>query len=122
MRPILPWGVSLENRLRLQVLEFVVHADDLAVGLGRPAGDVPEAATNIAVDALMAAARFLGGDCAVIRAMARRERSAVKVFPVHGTQNAELHPPRLSPTGRLHRRWADTHLSLRRRRRAGEIG
>lgn len=82
MRPTLAWGVSLETRLRLQVVEFVVHADDLAAALGRPGVGIPEAATNIAVDALMAAARFLSGDCAVIRAMARQERSAEEVFPV----------------------------------------
>jgi mycothiol maleylpyruvate isomerase-like protein len=82
MRPTLPWTIALEDRLRLQVLDFVVHADDLAVSISRPGGHAPEPATSVAIDALVAAARFQHGDKAVIRALSRRERSTPGVFPV----------------------------------------
>lgn len=82
MRPILPWGVSLDDRLRLQIMEFVVHGDDLAVSLGRSSGEAPEAASTVVIEGMLEAARFQHGDRAVIRALARRERSAEDVFPV----------------------------------------
>jgi hypothetical protein len=82
MRPTLPWAMSLEDRLRGITLDQVVHADDLAVSLGRSGGESPEAPSNVAIDALMAAARFQHGDTAVIRAMSRRERSTAEIFPV----------------------------------------
>jgi hypothetical protein len=82
MRPTLPWGASLEDRLRLNMMDLVVHADDLAVSLGRSGSEAPGAASSVAIDALMAAARFQHGDTAVIRALSRRERSAEGVFPV----------------------------------------
>ncbi len=82
MRPTFPWAMSLEDRLRLAVIDFVVHADDLAISLGRSGSAAPAAATNVAIDALVAAARFQHGDRAVIRALSRRERSTREVFPV----------------------------------------
>lgn len=82
LRPTLPWGVSLEDRVRLNMMDLVVHADDLAVSIGRSGDETPGAASGIAIDVLMAGARFQHGDRAVIRALARRERSAEEVFPV----------------------------------------
>ena len=82
MRPTLPWAISLEDRLRLHVTDLVVHIDDLAVSLGRVGGEAPEAATGVAIEAMVAAARSEHGDIAVIRALARRERSEADVFPV----------------------------------------
>jgi mycothiol maleylpyruvate isomerase-like protein len=82
LRPTLPWGISLEDRVRLNLMDLVVHADDLAVSLGRSGSEAPEAASSVAIDALMGAARYQHGDTAVIRALSRRERSAEEVFPV----------------------------------------
>ena len=82
MRPGLPWAVALEDRIRLQVIEFVVHGDDLAVSLGWEGADAPEAARTVAIDTLMAAARFSYGDRAVIRTLSRTERSTAGMFPV----------------------------------------
>ena len=82
MRPVLPWAITLDDRLRLQVLDVVVHLDDLAVSLGRPGGEAPEGASTIAIDAMLEAARSQHGDRAVIRALSRRERSAEGIFPV----------------------------------------
>jgi hypothetical protein len=82
MRPTFPWAMSLEDRLRLLVIDLVVHADDLAVSVGRPGSEAPAAASSVAIDGLIAAARFQHGDRAVIRALSRRERSIPGVFPV----------------------------------------
>lgn len=82
MRPTLPWGITLEDRLRTISTDMVVHADDLAVSLGQSGGESLEVPSTIAIDALMAGARFQHGDTAVIRALSRRERSAAEVFPV----------------------------------------
>ncbi len=82
MRPMFPWAISLEDRLRVVTMDLVVHADDLAVSIGRAGCEAPEAASSVAIDGLVAAARFQHGDRAVIRALTRRERSAEDVFPV----------------------------------------
>ena len=62
--------------------ELVVHADDLAVSVGATAPAVSEAAAVAAIDALVTTARAAHGDIAVLRALARRERSSDDVFPV----------------------------------------
>ena len=82
MRPTFPWVMSLEDRLRLMVLDLVVHLDDLAVSIGRPGCGATKAASSMAIEAMLAAARFQHGDRAVLRALARRQRSAPEVFPV----------------------------------------
>jgi hypothetical protein len=82
MRPVLPWAITLQDRIRLVLWDLVVHLDDLAVSLGRPGREAPERASGIAIDAMLDAARSQHGDQAVIRALARRERSAQDVFPV----------------------------------------
>ena len=82
MRPVLPWAVRLDDRIRLQVIEFVVHGDDLAVSLGRDDVEFPERASAVTIDALMAGARAHHGNRAVIRTLARNERSTPGVFPV----------------------------------------
>lgn len=82
MRPTFPWAMTLEDRLRLLVIDFVVHADDLAVSVGRAGAEAPAAAADLAIEALVATARFQHGDRAVIRALSRRERSTQEVFPV----------------------------------------
>ncbi len=82
MRPALPWAIRLDDRIRLMIVELVVHGDDLAASLGRPGAGLPEAAVGVAIEALVAAARFRHGDDAVIRTLSRQERSTAGVFPV----------------------------------------
>jgi hypothetical protein len=82
MRPTLPWAITLDDRLRLQIWDLVVHLDDLAVSLGRVGGAAPERASTVAIEAMLEAARSQHGDRAVIRALSRRERSVAEVFPV----------------------------------------
>ena len=82
MRPTFPWVMTLEDRLRLMVMDLVVHLDDLAVSIGRTGCGTTEAATSMAIETMLAGARFQHGDRVVIRALARRERSTPGVFPV----------------------------------------
>lgn len=82
MRPTLPWTITLADRIRLQAWDLVVHLDDLAVSLGQSGAEAPKGASNVAIDAMLEAARSQHGDCAVIRALSRRERSVDEIFPV----------------------------------------
>jgi hypothetical protein len=82
MRPALPWAIRLDDRVRLMIIELVVHGDDLAVSIGRDGAALPESAVAVTIGALMMAARFRHGDEAVIRALSRQERSSPGVFPV----------------------------------------
>ncbi|MCA1843492.1 MAG: maleylpyruvate isomerase N-terminal domain-containing protein, partial [Actinobacteria bacterium] len=82
MRPILPWAITLDNRLRLHLWDLVVHLDDLAVSLGRPGAEAPQGASTVAITVMLEAARSQHGDRSVIRVLSRRERSAEEIFPV----------------------------------------
>jgi uncharacterized protein (TIGR03083 family) len=82
MRPTFPTAMRLDDRVRLEIVEFVVHGDDLAVSIGREDVDPPPEAVTIALATLLEAPRRRHGDRAVVRALARRERAAADVFPV----------------------------------------
>ena len=71
----------LDGYLQTRCVELAVHLEDLALSVG---SDVraPEAATAVAVDVLVAAARDRHGDQAVLHALARRERDAVEALRV----------------------------------------
>ena len=81
LRPTAPLVVRLADWLPSRVLELVVHTDDLAasVGTGAP---LPESAATVTIDLMVAIARAVHGDVAVVRALARRERADSAVFPV----------------------------------------
>jgi uncharacterized protein (TIGR03083 family) len=82
MRPLVPIAIGLNDFLRTRVMELVVHADDLAASVGVDAPQPSPASAAVAIDMLMATARAVHGDLAVIRALARREQSSADVFPV----------------------------------------
>jgi hypothetical protein len=82
LRPSLPFAMRLDDRIRLEIVECVLHGDDLAVSIDREDTELPHDVVTIAVAALLAAPRLRHGDRAVLRALARRERSTVPVFPV----------------------------------------
>jgi uncharacterized protein (TIGR03083 family) len=82
LRPSLPFAMRLDDRIRLEIVELVLHGDDLAVSIDREDTELPHDVVTIAVAALLAAPRLRHGDRAVLRALARRERSTVPVFPV----------------------------------------
>lgn len=67
--------VTLEDYLATRTVELVVHSDDLAVSVGMPSVDLPATACDVTVGVLVDLARHRSGDLAVVRALARRERS-----------------------------------------------
>jgi len=81
LRPTVPIVVRLGDWLPTRVLELVVHADDLATSVGIDA-PLPEGAATVTIDLMLAIARAVHGDVAVIRALARRERADSAVFPI----------------------------------------
>lgn len=81
LRPTVPLVVRLGDWLPTRVLELVVHGDDLATSVGIEA-PLPERAATVAIDVMLAIARAVHGDLAVIRALARRERTDSAVFPI----------------------------------------
>ena len=81
LHPVIPACARLDDFLQTRLVELVVHADDLAVSVGA-AATLSGAAAGAAIDALVTTARAAHGDIAVLRALARRERSSDDVFPV----------------------------------------
>jgi hypothetical protein len=60
-----------------------VHIDDLAVSVEVDTPQLPTAALDHAIDALVSTARHRHGDLSVLRALSRRERdelNALRVF------------------------------------------
>jgi hypothetical protein len=73
----------LDEYLETRIVELLVHADDLAVSVGLPAPQFPEAASDIAIRHLVEVARLHRGDREVLIALSRRERDksdALRVF------------------------------------------
>jgi len=66
----IPFGDYLGSR----IVEVLVHADDLAVSVGRELPVPPPEAVDVALGYLLTAARDVHGDLAVLRAFTRRER------------------------------------------------
>jgi uncharacterized protein (TIGR03083 family) len=72
----------LDDYLQTRIVEVLVHCDDLAVTVGVPY-EPPPAASDIALHHLLAVARHVHGDVAVLRGFTRRERDrteALRVF------------------------------------------
>jgi hypothetical protein len=80
--PALPLVIRLGDFLPSRVLELVVHGDDLAASVGLELPPLSEATTGVAIDVMVDIARAGHGDLAILRALARRERSTAEVFPV----------------------------------------
>jgi hypothetical protein len=74
--------VRLDDYVATRIVELVVHADDLAVSCGMPEIAVPPTCADVAVEALVRMARQRHGDVAVLRALARRERSNAEILRV----------------------------------------
>jgi hypothetical protein len=74
--------LSLDDFCRTRLIEVLVHLDDVAASVGVPVPEVPAAATGTVIDVLIGIARRRHGDWEVIRALGRRERATVDVFPV----------------------------------------
>ena len=66
----IPFGDYLGSR----IVEVLVHADDLAVSVGRELPAPPPEAVDLALGYLLTAARDVHGNLAVLRSFTRRER------------------------------------------------
>jgi hypothetical protein len=75
--------VPLDDYLTTRLVELGVHVDDLAVSVKVDTPQLPTAAFDLAIEALVSTARYRHGDLGVLRALARRERdeaNALRVF------------------------------------------
>lgn len=73
-----PWqgcALATDDFLAMRLLEIAVHADDLAVSAGLPTPELPEPAIEPAITLLAALALRRHPQAAVIRTLARAERS-----------------------------------------------
>jgi hypothetical protein len=76
------FDMTLDGFLVTRLVELLAHIDDLAASAGVPTPDLPPAAVSLVVTCLTDVARRRHGDIAVLRTLARRERSTEGVFPV----------------------------------------
>jgi hypothetical protein len=76
------FDMTLDGFLITRLVELLAHSDDLAAGAGIPTPELPPQAVALAVTCLTDVARRRHGDLAVLRTLARRERSTEGVFPV----------------------------------------
>jgi hypothetical protein len=70
-----PWSLTLDDMLITRIMEIAVHSDDLAVSIGLPAVQLPEAAADIAAELLVKIAMRRHGQAAILRALSRAERA-----------------------------------------------
>ena len=74
--------MTLDGFLITRLVELLAHTDDLAASAGVPTPDLPPDAVKLVTSCLTDVARRRHGDLAVLRTLARRERSIEGVFPV----------------------------------------
>lgn len=74
--------LPLDDYLQTRLVELCVHADDLASSLGVDPPRLPDAATATAIATLVGVARLRHTDTAVLRALTRRERDAIRALQV----------------------------------------
>lgn len=75
MLPWGPWSLTLDDMLITRIMEIAVHSDDLAVSIGLPAVQLPEATADIAAELLVKIAMRRHGQAAILRALSRAERA-----------------------------------------------
>jgi hypothetical protein len=76
------FDMTLDGFLVTRLVELLAHIDDLAASAALPTPDLPPAAVSLVITCLTDVARRRHGDLAVLRTLARRERSTEGVFPV----------------------------------------
>jgi hypothetical protein len=74
--------MTLDGFLFTRLVELLAHIDDLAASAGVPTPELPPEAVKLVTSCLTDVARRRHGDLAVLRTLARRERSVDGVFPV----------------------------------------
>ena len=73
------WALSLGDFLTTRTMELAVHMDDLAVSVGLPARELPDAAFDPVLVLLARLAARRHGQAALLRALARAERAPAAV-------------------------------------------
>jgi hypothetical protein len=73
------WALSLGDFLTTRTLELAVHMDDLAVSVGLPARELPDAAFDPVLVLLARLAARRHGQAALLRALARAERAPAAI-------------------------------------------
>jgi uncharacterized protein (TIGR03083 family) len=74
-----PYATTLDDFLRTRIMEFVVHADDLAVSVGIDTPAFGQDAFDTAVRILTRLAVQRHGQAALVRALARTERAPAAI-------------------------------------------
>lgn len=69
------WSLTLDDFLMTRTMELVVHSDDLAVSVGAPTPEFPEAVTAPVIDLLTRLSTKRRGPIPLIRALTRAERA-----------------------------------------------
>ncbi|MGW3244145.1 maleylpyruvate isomerase N-terminal domain-containing protein [Streptomyces sp. NPDC001070] len=69
------WALSLDDFLVTRMMELAVHMDDLAVSVGVPGPELPDAAFDSVLTLLVRLSARRHGQAALLRALARAERA-----------------------------------------------
>ena len=77
--PWVGWALTLDDFLTTRTMELAVHLDDLAVSVGHPAPDLPDAAFEPVLTLLARLAARRHGQAAMLRALARSERAPAAI-------------------------------------------
>lgn len=80
--PSLGQALLLDEFLKAQIVELVIHTDDLARSVSVTSPTMPVEATHVAIEVLTDAGRVRHGDRAVLHALARRELDTVDALRV----------------------------------------
>jgi hypothetical protein len=73
------WALSLGDFLTTRTMELAVHMDDLAVSVGLPARELPDAAFDPVLVLLARLAARRHGQAALLRSLARAERAPAAI-------------------------------------------
>jgi hypothetical protein len=73
------WALSLSDFLTTRMMELAVHMDDLAVSVGLPTPELPDAAFDPVLVLLARLAARRHGQTALLRALARAERAPAAI-------------------------------------------
>lgn len=78
-QPQAGWALRLDDFLTMRTMELVVHMDDLAVSVGLPARELPDAIFDPVLVLLARLAVLRHGQAALLRALTRAERAPAAI-------------------------------------------
>jgi hypothetical protein len=95
-----PWSISVDDFVTSQLLEVVLHSDDLAYSVGIPTPVFPDAAVQTVVDLLSRIALRRHGAVNVLRALSRSERAPASIAALQPRALIETQVPSARRLGR----------------------